>query len=89
MDIGAISQLVTTFGFSGAACVALGFYVKHSSDAYRKDMNKMIDDNRKQISEIMSAHNNEVSSITEAINNNTIALKVLCTKMGVELDEGI
>lgn len=89
MDIGVISQLVTTIGFPIAACVALGYYVKHNNDAHREDMNKMIDDNRKQISEIMDSNNNEVSSITEAINNNTIALKVLCTKMGVELDEGI
>lgn len=89
MDANVITQMIASLGFPIIMCGALGYYVKHSNDAHREDMNKMIEDNRKQIADITESHREEISSITEAINNNTTALKVLCTKIGVDYNEDI
>ena len=75
-----IVQLIGTYGFPIAACIAMGWYVKYMIDQYRSD-----------ISRINEEHKKEMDSITEALNNNTNVLTKLCTmieqKGRIDLDD--
>ena len=68
-----IVTLISTVGFPIVACVGMGWYVMHSTDAYRED-----------VKEIQREHKEEISKVTEALNNNTLALQRLCDKMDAE-----
>ena len=68
-----ILTLISNYAFPIVACVAMGWYVKHSTDQYRED-----------VKEIQKEHKEEISQVTTALNNNTLALQKLCDKMDAE-----
>lgn len=68
-----ILTLLSNYAFPIVCCVAMGFYVKYSTDCYRSD-----------VKELQKEHKEEIAKITEALNNNTLALQKLCDKMDAE-----
>lgn len=76
MDINAIIQAIGTVGFPIVCAVAMGWYVKYSTDQNREDIEKLNEQ-----------HKQEMSDVTTALNNNTLAIQHLCdmiTKTGDE-----
>lgn len=67
-----ILTLIGSYAFPIVACVAMGLYVKDTTDAHRKD-----------VAELNKQHRDEMAEITKAINNNTIAIETLCERMTV------
>lgn len=76
MDINSVVQIISTLGFPIFACVALGWYVKYSSDK-----------NSKEVAEMRKEHQEEIGKVTEALQNNTLALQKLCDKLDVDREE--
>lgn len=70
MDIGTVTQLISTMGFPIVMCGAMAYYVKYSTDKHRDEVNNL-----------NAQHKDEMTQVTQAINNNTIALQKLCDKM--------
>lgn len=68
-----ILTLLSNYAFPIVCCVAMGFYVKYSTDAYRED-----------VKELNREHKEEIAKVTDALNNNTLALQRLCDKMDAE-----
>lgn len=66
-----ITQLISNLGFPIAACFAMAYYVKYTTDRYQK-----------QIDDIRKSHEEETKKLAEAVNNNTMALKLLTEKLG-------
>lgn len=66
MDANTIMTLIQGVGFPIFACVALGWYVKYTTDKYREDTQHLTEQ-----------HKQEMDSITESLNNNTIVLQKL------------
>lgn len=66
MDIGTLSQLITTFGFPVVACGFMGWYVKYITDK-----------NREEVHELNTRHTEELNSIKDSLNNNTLVLQQL------------
>lgn len=67
MDINAIIQAIGTVGFPCVCAVAMGWYVKYSTDK-----------NREEIAKINEQHKSEMTDVTTALNNNTLAIQHLC-----------
>lgn len=63
-------QVITSVGFPIFACLAMGYYIKHTIDCYRED-----------IKELQKEHKEEIGRVTEALNNNTQALQHLVDSM--------
>lgn len=63
--------IFNNMAFPLAACIAMGWYVKYTTDNFNKE--------RK---DIMQQHKDAEESIREAINNNTIVMTKLCERMG-------
>lgn len=63
-------QVITSVGFPIFACLAMGYFIKHTIDAYRED-----------IKELQKEHKDEICKVTEALNNNTQALQHLVDSM--------
>lgn len=63
-------QVITSVGFPIFACLAMGYYIKHTIDCYREDIKEMQKD-----------HKEEIGKVTEALNNNTQALQHLVDSM--------
>ena len=76
MDINSVVQIISTLGFPIFACVALGWYVKYSSDK-----------NSKEVAEMRKEHQEEIGKVTEALQNNTLALHKLCDRLDVDREE--
>lgn len=76
MDINSVVQIISTLGFPIFACVALGWYVKYSSDK-----------NSKEVAEMRKEHQEEIGKVTEALQNNTLALQKLCDRLDVDREE--
>lgn len=76
MEINSVVQIISTLGFPIFACVALGWYVKYSSDK-----------NSKEVAEMRKEHQEEIGKVTEALQNNTLALQKLCDKLDVDREE--
>lgn len=76
MDVNSVVQIISTLGFPIFACVALGWYVKYSSDK-----------NSKEVAEMRKEHQEEIGKVTEALQNNTLALQKLCDKLDVDREE--
>lgn len=70
MTVADIASIVASIGFPCTACIAMGWYVKYSTDQ-----------NNKRIDNLQAQHREENKQVVEAINNNTIALTKLCEKM--------
>ena len=69
--------LIGQLAFPIFACIAMGWFIKYSTDNTRQDMMQL----RKE-------HEEEVKLLTEAINNNTLALQKLVDKMEKEDNNG-
>lgn len=79
-------QLLGSYCFPIVACIVMGWYVKHMTDANREDTKEL----NRQHTEEMTSFRDEIKT---ALNNNTLALNRLCDKLenenskGGELDE--
>lgn len=69
-------DIVTTIGFPIAACGAMGWFVKYTTDNNRQD--------RKESEE---AHKQAFDKITEAINNNTMVITKLVERLKGDEDD--
>lgn len=69
-----ILSLIGNVAFPIVACVAMGWYVKDTTDKQREDT---INLNREHTQEMMLFKD----EIKEALNNNTRALEKLCNKL--------
>lgn len=69
-----ILSLIGNVAFPIVACVAMGWYVKDTTDKQREDT---INLNREHTKEMMLFKD----EIKEALNNNTRALEKLCDKL--------
>lgn len=66
MNIGDLSQIVSTVGFPIAMCFILAWYVKTRDEAHTEQINRMSEQ-----------HREESKAMTEAIHNNTITMQRL------------
>ena len=73
MAVQDVFNAITTVGFPIVCCVAMGWYVKYSTDQ-----------NKEEVAKLNEQHKQEMSEVTQAINNNTIALQKLCDLMKTE-----
>lgn len=71
MDTTSILTIIGSYGFPIVACIAMGWYVKYTTDK-----------NREEIAEIRNQHKEEMAQVTTALNNNTLAIQRLCDKLG-------
>lgn len=65
-----ILTLIGSYAFPIVACVAMGLYVKDTTDKHRQE-----------VTELNKQHKEEMTEITKAINNNTLAIEKLCERM--------
>lgn len=70
MNMGEISQLISSIGFPIAMCVLMCYYIKYTQDNYRTDINNL---NEK--------HKEESTKLVQAINNNTLVIKELSERL--------
>lgn len=75
MNMGEISQLISSIGFPIAMCVLMCYYIKYTQDNYRTDINNL---NEK--------HKEESTKLVQAINNNTLVIKELSERLNNEGD---
>ena len=75
MNMGDISQLISSIGFPIAMCVLMCYYIKYTQDNYRTDINSL---NEK--------HKEETTNLVQAINNNTLVIKELSERLNSEVD---
>ena len=75
MNMGDISQLISSIGFQIAMCVLMCYYIKYTQDNYRTDINSL---NEK--------HKEETTNLVQAINNNTLVIKELSERLNSEGD---
>lgn len=75
MNMGDISQLISSIGFPIAMCVLMCYYIKYTQDNYRTDINSL---NEK--------HKEETTNLIQAINNNTLVIKELSERLNSEGD---
>ena len=59
-----VVQMIGSLGFPIVACLAMGWYVKYTTDQ-----------NTKEVSELRKEHQEEINKVTEALNNNTIVYR--------------
>lgn len=71
MDIGAISDVISTVGFPIVCFLMCGWYVK-----YREDKND------EKLDKLNMMHDDESRQMIAALNNNTLALQKLTDKLG-------
>lgn len=73
MPVQDVLNAITTVGFPIVCCIAMGWYVKYSTDQ-----------NKEEVKKINEQHREEMKEVTTAINNNTLALQKLCDLMKTE-----
>ena len=73
MDMSNVVQLISTVGFPIVCSIAMGWYVKYTTDK-----------NREQIDSMNAQHKAEMQTVTSAINNNTLALQKLSDNLEKE-----
>ena len=71
MDVGAISDVISTVGFPIVCFLMCGWYVK-----YREDKND------EKLDKLNTMHDDESKQMVAALNNNTLALQKLTDKLG-------
>lgn len=70
MDVGAISDVISTVGFPIVCFLMCGWYVK-----YREDKND------EKLDKLNTMHDDESRQMIAALNNNTLALQKLTDKL--------
>lgn len=63
-----IMELIGSYAFPIVACIAMGWYVKYTTDKNHDDLIA-----------IQEKHRTEMNDIKDALNNNTLAVQKLCT----------
>lgn len=71
MDVGTISDVISTVGFPIVCFLMCGWYVK-----YREDKND------EKLDKLNMMHDDESRQMIAALNNNTLALQKLTDKLG-------
>lgn len=67
MDASTITTIISSLGFPIFCCLALGWWIKSTTESF----NKQLEDTRKD-------HKEEIKSLKESLDNNTLVLtKVL------------
>lgn len=74
MDVGAISDVISTVGFPIVCFLMCGWYVK-----YREDKND------EKLDKLNTMHDDESKQMIAALNNNTLALQKLTDKLGGDI----
>lgn len=75
MNMGELSQLISSIGFPIAMCVLMCYYIKYTQDNYRTDIN-----------DLNEKHKEESTKLVQAINNNTLVIKELSERLNNEGD---
>ena len=70
MDAQTITTIISSLGFPIFCCLALGWWIKSTTESF----NKQLDETRKD-------HKEEIKSIKDSLDNNTIALTRLLEKL--------
>lgn len=70
MDVGVISQLVSSLGFPIAACCIMAWYVYDNNKQHRSEIEKLNQE-----------HKEESEKFAQAINNNTLVMQKLYDKL--------
>lgn len=71
-------QIISTYGVSIAAMIALAYYViRKDKEARERDR-----EFQKMLLDIMNEHKNETAELRDAIVNNTIVMTKLCERIG-------
>lgn len=68
-----VMSIIGSVGFPIAACMVMGYYVKHQTDTYRED-----------VKDLQKSHRDEIEKLADALNNNTIVMQKLCDKLEQE-----
>lgn len=71
-------QIISTYGVSIAAMIALAVYIIRKDKEAREHDAEF----RQTIMEIMQTHKAEVKELQDAINNNTLVMTKLCERIG-------
>lgn len=71
-------QIISTYGVSIAAMIALAYYVIRK-DKEAREYNAEF---QAMILKIMGEHKSEVTELRDAINNNTLVMTKLCERIG-------
>lgn len=71
------ATIFNQMAFPVAACVAMGWYVKYTTDNHRQDVNQLNENHKK-------AEDN----IVEAIHNNTLVMTRICERLEMEDKDG-
>lgn len=71
-------QIISTYGVSIAAMIALAYYViRKDKEARERDR-----EFQKMLIDIMNEHKNETAELRDAIANNTLVMTKLCERIG-------
>ena len=70
MDAQTITTIISSLGFPIFCCLALGWWIKATTESF----NRQLDETRKD-------HKEEIKSIKDSLDNNTIALTRLLEKL--------
>ena len=71
-------QIISTYGVSIAAMIALAYYVvRKDKEARERDR-----EFQKMLLDIMNEHKNETAELRDAIANNTLVMTKLCERIG-------
>ena len=71
-------QIISTYGVSIAAMIALAYYViRKDKEARERDR-----EFQKMLIDIMNEHKNETAELRDAISNNTLVMTKLCERIG-------
>lgn len=71
-------QIISTYGVSIAAMIALAYYViRKDKEARERDR-----EFQKMLVDIMNEHKNETAELRDAIANNTLVMTKLCERIG-------
>lgn len=70
MDAQTITTIISSLGFPIFCCLALGWWIKSTTESF----NRQLDETRKD-------HKEEIKSIKDSLDNNTIALTRLLEKL--------
>lgn len=70
MDASTITTIISSLGFPIFCCLALGWWIKSTTESF----NKQLEDTRKD-------HKEEIKSLKESLDNNTLVLTKVLDKL--------
>lgn len=78
MDVSAIEQAISTFGFPIVSFFFLAWYVKYMKDTYEALIRDIIETFTNKLDDMNKKHDEEINDLKNTIDNNTTALQRLC-----------